>query len=358
MNRPIDVEVERYELDEASPYRFEVGRREFMRIFSVMGGGLLVVASTPAAAQESGRTAQQAASAEVSAWVHIDEHGRITGYTGKTEIGQNIRTSLAQAIADELRVPLDRVSLVMADTDLVPFDMGDESVLRDLRLRALADAPEAFGSTYERELARSTDDWRRWLSPGATFILEDREAARGLVACARDAADASVVHLMEATAAIPASGEFPDVGLVGGSATVGTVTFSLAQGGNSLAIGTGGIPGIPDWYPLMPGNEIALGYENLQVQTAVPVFALGFDFVEPNATMPAYGGTPVDSTFEIVLYMGNTEVGRSSFNAPDDQVTFVGVWSSTAFNRVTIIDKTGNDDDEYFGQFYTGTVKR
>jgi len=74
--------------------------------------------------------------------------------------------------------------------------MGDESVLRDLRLQALADAPDAFGSTYERELARSTDDWRRWLSPGATFILEDREAARGLVACARDAADASVVHLM------------------------------------------------------------------------------------------------------------------------------------------------------------------
>ena len=152
--------------------------------------------------------------------------------------------------------------------------------------------------------------------------------------------------------------QFPDVGLVGASATVGTVTFSLAQGGNSLAIGTGGIPGIPDWYPPMPGNEIAMGYENLQVQTAAPVLSMGFDFVEPNATMPAYGGTPVDSTFEIVLYMGNTEVGRSSFNAPDDQLTFFGVWSSTAFNRVTIIDKTGNDDDEYFGQFYTGTVRK
>src|SRR5262249_33827069 len=49
---------------------------------------------------------------------------KITGYTGKTEIGQNIRTSLAQAIADELRVPFDRVTLVMADTDLVPFDQG------------------------------------------------------------------------------------------------------------------------------------------------------------------------------------------------------------------------------------------
>ena len=126
MNRPVDieVEVERYELIEPARYRFEVERREFMRIFAVMGAGVLVLASVPGSAQESGRTGQQSASSDVSAWVHIDEHGRITGYTGKTEIGQNIRTSLAQAIADELRVPLDRVALVMADTDLVPFDQG------------------------------------------------------------------------------------------------------------------------------------------------------------------------------------------------------------------------------------------
>ena len=126
MNRPVDieVEVERYELIEPARYRFEVERREFMRIFGVMGAGVLVLASVPGSAQESGRTGQQSASSDVSAWVHIDERGRITGYTGKTEIGQNIRTSLAQAIADELRVPLNRVSLVMADTDLVPFDQG------------------------------------------------------------------------------------------------------------------------------------------------------------------------------------------------------------------------------------------
>ena len=126
MNHPVDIEieVERYELTEAARYRFELERRDFMRIFGVMGGGLLVFASVPGTAQESGRGGQQSASSDVSAWVHIDERGHITGYTGKTEIGQNIRTSLAQAIADELRVPLDRVSLVMADTDLVPFDQG------------------------------------------------------------------------------------------------------------------------------------------------------------------------------------------------------------------------------------------
>ena len=73
---------------------------------------------------------------------------------------------------------------------------GDEAILRALRLEALTEAPDAFGSTYERELARTVDDWRRWLSPGATFILEDGQGARGLVACARDATAPTIVDLM------------------------------------------------------------------------------------------------------------------------------------------------------------------
>ena len=74
--------------------------------------------------------------------------------------------------------------------------IGDEPILRDLRLQALTDAPEAFGSTYERELARTVEDWRRWLSPGATFVLDDGRAACGLVACARDATVPTIVNLM------------------------------------------------------------------------------------------------------------------------------------------------------------------
>ena len=61
---------------------------------------------------------------ELAAWLHIDEHGRVTAYTGKVEIGQNVRTSLAQTIADELRVPLASIAMVMADTDLTPYDAG------------------------------------------------------------------------------------------------------------------------------------------------------------------------------------------------------------------------------------------
>jgi CO/xanthine dehydrogenase Mo-binding subunit len=121
-----DIEVERYELDAPAPYRFDIERRDFMRIFALAGSGLLVVSSVARVeAQESGRGAQTGTvPRDIAAWLHIDENGRITGYTGKTEIGQNIRTSLAQAIADELRVPLTTVTLVMADTDLVPYDAG------------------------------------------------------------------------------------------------------------------------------------------------------------------------------------------------------------------------------------------
>jgi GNAT superfamily N-acetyltransferase len=75
-------------------------------------------------------------------------------------------------------------------------ELGDEPILRELRLAALSDAPDAFGSTYERELARTTSDWQRWLSPGVTFILDDPEGAKGIVAGQRDPSDTEVVHLM------------------------------------------------------------------------------------------------------------------------------------------------------------------
>ena len=74
--------------------------------------------------------------------------------------------------------------------------IGDEGLLRDLRAQALTDAPEAFGSTLERELARTIDDWRKWMSPGVTFLVLADGEPRGLVAGVNDAVDRSVVHLM------------------------------------------------------------------------------------------------------------------------------------------------------------------
>ncbi|MFP5236738.1 MAG: molybdopterin cofactor-binding domain-containing protein [Acidobacteriota bacterium] len=98
-------------------------RREFMK---GLGAGLLVCLTHGAGlAQESGHTfGGHALPTEVSAWIHIGADGSVTVYTGKVEVGQNIRTSLAQQVAEELRVPFARITMVMGDTDLVPWDMG------------------------------------------------------------------------------------------------------------------------------------------------------------------------------------------------------------------------------------------
>ena len=60
----------------------------------------------------------------LDSWLHISENGEVTAFTGKVEVGQNVRTSLAQQVAEELRVPLASVRLIMGDTELTPYDMG------------------------------------------------------------------------------------------------------------------------------------------------------------------------------------------------------------------------------------------
>jgi GNAT superfamily N-acetyltransferase len=73
--------------------------------------------------------------------------------------------------------------------------IGDEGVLRSLRMQALTDSPSAFSTTLEREMARTPEDWRKWMSPGVTFLLEAAGEPRGLVNGSKDPEDASVALL-------------------------------------------------------------------------------------------------------------------------------------------------------------------
>ncbi|HEY0548927.1 MAG TPA: molybdopterin cofactor-binding domain-containing protein, partial [Verrucomicrobiae bacterium] len=120
------IEPERYELHAAPIYNFKVARRTF---FKLLGGGVLIVSVVQhALAQESGRGGRRGGGGtrprEISAWLHIGEDGTITVFTGKAEVGQNIRTTLTQVVAEELRVPVSSIRLVMSDTALVPYDAG------------------------------------------------------------------------------------------------------------------------------------------------------------------------------------------------------------------------------------------
>ncbi|HEY7283690.1 MAG TPA: molybdopterin cofactor-binding domain-containing protein, partial [Actinomycetota bacterium] len=63
-------------------------------------------------------------SATGGAWIHVGPDGTVTAFTGKVDVGQDNRTALSALVAAELGVPLDRVRLVMGDTDVCPEDVG------------------------------------------------------------------------------------------------------------------------------------------------------------------------------------------------------------------------------------------
>jgi len=92
-----------------------VDRRSFLQ---VLGSGLLISVTAPEAWAQPGGGAGM----PVSARLLLGKDGTITALSGKVEEGQGPRAELSQAAAEELRVAVDRVRLVMADTDLVPDD--------------------------------------------------------------------------------------------------------------------------------------------------------------------------------------------------------------------------------------------
>jgi len=121
------AEPERYEFSALPIHQFELQRRDF---FKILGAGIAVflVAKDALAAQETAPGSRsfhnEEPPKEITSWLHVGEDGTVTGFTGKAEMGQNIRTSISQTLADELRVPFEDVRLVMADTSLTPFDAG------------------------------------------------------------------------------------------------------------------------------------------------------------------------------------------------------------------------------------------
>ncbi|HXI61742.1 MAG TPA: molybdopterin cofactor-binding domain-containing protein, partial [Pyrinomonadaceae bacterium] len=122
-----EIEPDRYELFENPNYNFHFARRDFIKVFGL--GIVFIVPAARALAQqrgqgESGRGGNERLPNDIDAWIHINEDGGVTAFTGKVEVGQNTRTTMTQSVADELHVPIDSVHLIMGDTDLTPFDMG------------------------------------------------------------------------------------------------------------------------------------------------------------------------------------------------------------------------------------------
>ena len=112
------IEPERYELSEPLPYRFESSRRTFLR---TLGGGLLIaLLAAPRRGSAALRATPGAGVASradaLSAWIHIGEDELVRIFVGKTEIGQDIRTTFTQVLLEELDTAAQRVEVVCGDT--------------------------------------------------------------------------------------------------------------------------------------------------------------------------------------------------------------------------------------------------
>jgi len=104
-------------------------RRDFLK----SGGALIVSFSSVAAladdlafAQGPFATQDRRVAAQLDSWLAIGNDGRVTAYTGKCELGQGIYTVQMQLVAEELSVPLSRVTLIQCDTSVAP-DQGTTS---------------------------------------------------------------------------------------------------------------------------------------------------------------------------------------------------------------------------------------
>ena len=105
-------------------------RRDFLK-----GAGALIVgfstgAFETAEAQFGRAMPGSPAAGRLDSWIAIAADGRVTAYSGKEELGQGIVTAQTQLVAEELCVPIDRVTLIYCDTALTPdqaYTAGSQS---------------------------------------------------------------------------------------------------------------------------------------------------------------------------------------------------------------------------------------
>jgi nicotinate dehydrogenase subunit B len=109
------------------------------------GGGALIVsfalAPVPAGAQTPPVLAEVAKSVllpgslnsnpVLESWIKVAADGSVTVFSGKSELGQGIRTALVQVAADELGLPFEDVRLITSDTAQTPnegYTSGSQSM--------------------------------------------------------------------------------------------------------------------------------------------------------------------------------------------------------------------------------------
>ena len=98
-----------------------LNRRDFLKL---AGAGLVVFASAGPLEAFQYAPSPNSPPKDFNAYLRIGPDNRISCFVGKVELGQGLKTSFPQLVAEELDVDYDMVDIVTGDTELCPWDIG------------------------------------------------------------------------------------------------------------------------------------------------------------------------------------------------------------------------------------------
>jgi CO/xanthine dehydrogenase Mo-binding subunit len=161
----------------------QLDRREFLQrsgVLLIAAGGATLLRLPEALAQQAeaitvAAAVRDLAPAQLDTWITIDTTGAVTAYFGKMDMGQGVDTAVAQIVAEELDVAVDRVSVVMGDTHRTPNQGGasGSSACRQGAVQLRNAAAEARRVLLERAAATLG------VAPAMLLVSDGRVSASG-----------------------------------------------------------------------------------------------------------------------------------------------------------------------------------
>ena len=247
----------------------DAGRRMFLQLAALAGGGLCLGLFAPLAAAEAASGTAASGAFAPGAFIQITLDNRVRLFVHRTEMGQGVKTALPMLIAEELEVGMDQVSV------------------EPIPPRSPVGAQHTWGS--------------QTISADYTVMRKAGATARMMLIQA--AATTWKVPVRECTA------------------TAGTVVHT----GRKLRLTYGQLAGIAATLPLPDGDEVRLkdakdfrvigrwtpGVDNPKLVTGQPLF--GIDVRIPGMRVavfvkcPVFGGRPISANLEVVKRLPGVE---------------------------------------------------
>ncbi len=109
-----------------------------------------------------------------TATVHVLSDGSVVLLTGTVEIGQGAKTVMSQIVAEELSVPLDRITVRIIDTSYTPFDRSTGS---SRSTTVMGKAVQLAAEDARRQLLELARE--QFEAPPEAITLRDGEASAG-----------------------------------------------------------------------------------------------------------------------------------------------------------------------------------